>query len=74
MSEAEIKKANKRKNERFPNCQFRFESKELKRRMNASAKRNHRTLAGEINLACEKHLEREERDERKAVKAMGGVR
>lgn len=57
MSEAEIKKANKRKNERFPNCQFRFESKELKRRMNASAKRNHRTLAGEINLACERYLE-----------------
>ena len=57
MSEAEIKEINKRKNERFPNCQFRFESKELKRRMNASAKRNHRTLAGEINLACERYLE-----------------
>ena len=56
MSEAEIKESNKRKNERFPNCQFRFESKEQKRRMIASAKKNRRTLAKEINEACDFYL------------------
>lgn len=56
MSEEEKRKANAEKNRKYPNCQFRFDNRELKRRMKASARRNHRTLAGEINLACEQYL------------------
>jgi len=52
----ETKAAEDRRNEETPPFTFRFANKKLKRDVEKSAKRTHRTIAGVINRAIEVYL------------------
>lgn len=55
MSNKKVK-TDAERNEEMPPFTFRFASKKLKKDIERSANRTHRTIAGVINRACEVYL------------------